>query len=396
MTLESVVDQECGFLESCESVDLYEIGEVPCLYNPVESQNQVLETRKSDVKDPCGSPESKQLQRLLEGLEQMQFVGKGHLEEYLRDQYRRGCRANTMRNSTKGIELFLTRVTKNGKTDVEQIVREDIFQFIEEEQNRGLKPRTVLTRLRAIKAFLRFLINQELIDPRLLTRTITVKVPDTLPRAMDPEDVKKLLEVKASLRDRAMVLVLLRTGMRIGELLDIKLQDVHLKERRIEIYEAVKNRVGRVVYLSDDAHGALKKWFKKRDLHKELVFYGMGRTFMTYQGARLMFKRYLAKAGLADSGYTLHCLRHTFASELLNAGMRLECVQQLLGHSNIEMTRRYARLTDKTREEEYFRAMSVIERGEIDGHYQLDHQLQEILEKKELLRPNGQELHERP
>lgn len=396
MTLESVVDQECGFLESCESVDLYEIGEVPCLYNPVESQNQVLETRKSDVKDPCGSPESKQLQRLLEGLEQMQFVGKGHLEEYLRDQYRRGCRANTMRNSTKGIELFLTRVTKNGKTDVEQIVREDIFQFIEEEQNRGLKPRTVLTRLRAIKAFLRFLINQELIDPRLLTRTITVKVPDTLPRAMDPEDVKKLLEVKASLRDRAMVLVLLRTGMRIGELLDIKLQDVHLKERRIEIYEAVKNRVGRVVYLSDDAHGALKKWFKKRDLHKELVFYGMGRTFMTYQGARLMFKRYLAKAGLADSGYTLHCLRHTFASELLNAGMRLECVQQLLGHSNIEMTRRYARLTDKTREEEYFRAMSVIERGEIDGHYQLDHQLQEIFEKKELLRPNGQELHERP
>jgi hypothetical protein len=60
------------------------------------------------------------------------------------------------------------------------------------------------------------------------------------------------------------------------------------------------------------------------------------------------------------------------------------------------MTRRYARLTDKTREEEYFRAMSVIERGEIDGHYQLDHQLQEIFEKKELLRPNGQELHERP
>jgi integrase/recombinase XerD len=52
----------------------------------------------------------------------------------------------------------------------------------------------------------------------------------------------------------------------------------------------------------------------------------------------------LNQADLAHKGYTLHCLRHTFASELLNAGMRLECLQQLLGHSSIEMTRRYARL----------------------------------------------------
>jgi hypothetical protein len=61
--------------------------------------------------------------------------------------------------------------------------------------------------------------------------------------------------------------------------------------------------------------------------------------------------------------------------------MRLECVQQLLGHSTVEMTRRYARLTDKTREEEYFRAMDIIERGEINGHYQLDSELSSFLEK---------------
>jgi len=77
--------------------------------------------------------------------------------------------------------------------------------------------------------------------------------------------------------------------------------------------------------------------------------------------------KYLRKAGLQNSGYTVHSLRHTFASELLNAGMRLECLQQLLGHHHIEMTRRYARLTDKTREEEYFRAMAIVEKGGIHG-----------------------------
>jgi site-specific recombinase XerD len=93
-----------------------------------------------------------------------------------------------------------------------------------------------------------------------------------------------------------------------------------------------------------------------------------------------MFKKYLDKAGLSHKDYTLHCLRHTFASELLNAGMRLECVQQLLGHSSIEMTRRYARLTDNTRKEEYFNAMAIIEKGGINGHYRIDFTLPQALE----------------
>jgi site-specific recombinase XerD len=77
----------------------------------------------------------------------------------------------------------------------------------------------------------------------------------------------------------------------------------------------------------------------------------------------------LKDAELDHKGYTVHCLRHTYASELLNAGMRLEVLQQLLGHQDIEMTRRYARLTDRTREEEYFRAMALIEKGDLDGDY---------------------------
>ena len=117
---------------------------------------------------------------------------------------------------------------------------------------------------------------------------------------------------------------------------------------------------------------------------------------MTYTAARMMFIKYIEKARLSHKGYSLHCLRHTFATDLLNAGMRLEYLQPLLGHSSIEMTRRYARLTDKSREEEYFRAMEKIERGEIDECYQLDHQLPQAPQEEKLLRSHDQELHEHP
>ena len=87
---------------------------------------------------------------------------------------------------------------------------------------------------------------------------------------------------------------------------------------------------------------------------------------MGYEAARILFLRCLQKAGLQYSGYTLHCLRHTYATDLLNARMPLECLRVLMGHSNLEVTRRYARLSDKTREEEYFTAMGRILKGAAD------------------------------
>jgi len=265
-----------------------------------------------------------------------------------------------LRNSLIAIDQFLDFITRAGKTHLEEITREDLGAWIEHGQDRGLKASTVKMRLRTLNAFLRYLIERDVIRPEVLSRRIIIKVPDALPRAMGPEDIRHLISVIDTIRDRAMILVLLRTGMRIGELLNTVVSEVNLKERKIEIYEAEKTRIGRVVYLSDDAIGALKAWLKKRDPHKASLFYGQGRHRLTYPAARAMFIKYLDRAGLSHKGYSLHCLRHTCATELLNAGMRLECLQQLLGHSSIEMTRRYARLTDTTREAEYFKAMSVV------------------------------------
>ena len=269
--------------------------------------------------------------------------------------------------------LFITYLKSRGRTYLEQVTRDDLCGFIELEQDRGMKPATVLSRLRALYGFLGYLIERDIVHPDVIRKRMNIKVPDALPRAIDPEDIRQLLSVIKKPRDWAMILILLRTGMRIGELLELKMDNVNLRERRIEIVEARKNREGRVVYLSDDARRAFKVWLKKRDPQKEYLFYGYSDRPFSYETARCIFMKYIEKAGLSHRGYTLHCLRHTFASELLNAGMRLECVQQLLGHSCIEMTRRYARLTDNTRKEEYFRAMAIIENGGVNGHYRCYH-----------------------
>ena len=317
-------------------------------------------------------PEIKPIDYVLTRLAGMDFPGKLYVEDYLRHQYRRNFKPNTLRSSLTGCELFLSFLKGQGKTQLGQITKQDLEAFVEHELDRGLMIVTVKTRLCVVYAFLRFLHDKGLVEADLLVRRIKLRLPDPLPKAINPDDVRSLLAVLDDVRDRAMILVLLRTGMRIGELLSTRVGDVNLHERKIAIWEAEKNLVGRVVCISDDAAAALQSWFRKRDPDKVVLFYGIGRSSLTYQGARAMFMKYLKKAALGHKGYTLHCLRHTFASEVLNAGMHLEAVQVLLGHSSAEVTRRYARLTDKTREKEYFKAMEIIERGEIDGDYRLD------------------------
>jgi integrase/recombinase XerD len=303
------------------------------------------------------------------------LCGRQHVQEYLMDLYRRNCRPSTIRSRFATIFLFLQYLKAKGRSLLELVCREDMCAFIEQEQDRGLKPASVRCRVDALYAFIGFGVQRELLSPDLLKRKLRVKVPERLPRAIDPADVRRLLAGIRHPRDRAMVLVLLRTGMRIGELLHTTLCDVNLAEKRIEIFETQKNRVGRVVYLAEDACQALEHWLQVRGRKTELIFSGQAGRPLSYGVARLRFARLLEQTDLAHKGYTLHCLRHTFASELLNAGMRLECLQQLLGHSSIEMTRCYARLTDVTRKEEYFRAMATIEKEGVHGDYRCHHQL---------------------
>ena len=335
------------------------------------------------------------LRKILKRLAGMDLPGKDHVEAYLRHLTRRNRRPKTLYSRLGAIVLFLGMIRDDGKTRLEEITRRDVEAFIEHEQDRGNKITTIRTKLVSVQAFLRYLVEEEIVSPDIFGRRIRLQLPERLPRAMDPDDLRKLLSVIEGARDRAMIMVLLRTGMRIGELLNTKVADVHIKERRIEIYEGEKNRLGRVVYLSDDAAVALRKWLKERNTWEDYLIYSRGRTdTMSYSTARVIFQRYIVKAGLSDKGYSLHTLRHTFATEFHNAGMRLECLQVLLGHRSIEETRRYARLTDKTREDEYFKAMSRIERRDRNGNDRRDHELEAVFEKEKLLAKYREELPE--
>jgi integrase/recombinase XerD len=329
--------------------------------------NELVDSRRAGVRQAYGVQTA--IDQVLQKISRLEVPAKEHFECYMRHKWRLNHKPRTLQSSFTSVMLFLDFCGKSGKGDLQEIERADLEAFIESEQDRGLRISTVRTRLACIIAFLHFLVEQEVIAGSILKRRMKLKLPEVLPRAMNPSDVKKLLAAIDDIRDRALILLLLRTGMRIGEALGLRLNDLDIRDRKVHLFQGEKNSMGRVVYLSDDVLLALKLWLRQRDQNKEFVFYGQGNKPVCYSTGRSRFVKYIQKAGLEPKGYTVHCLRHTFASELLNAGMRLECLQQLLGHQDIEVTRRYARLTDRTREEEYFRAMALIEKGGVDGEY---------------------------
>jgi hypothetical protein len=97
------------------------------------------------------------------------------------------------------------------------------------------------------------------------------------------------------------------------------------------------------------------------------------------------FKDISAESGLGHKGYSLHSLRHTFATNMLNAGLRLEVLQQILGHLTIDITLQYARISDMTREDAYFKAMKIIEQGGNHEHDRVNSELQAVFEEKKFL-----------
>ena len=328
------------------------------------------------------------LNRIVRRLEESKLPGSDHVVNHLHDKYSRNLATNTIRHSGEVVLGFLIFFNTLGKYLFEDISRKDIAAYVEHEQDRGLKIVSIRGELAIVYAFLQFLVDNKILPPEILYKKINIKLPKALPKAIPADDLKQLLAVIDDDRDQALILLLLHTGMRIGELLNTKVTDIILSERKIMIYIGEKNFEGRVVYYSHDANKALRQWLSIRKPYKDYLFYGMTRDKLCYVRAWMIMRDYLEKAGLEHKGYSLHSLRHTFATNMLNAGLRLEVLQQILGHRCIEMTLRYARMSNLTRESEYFKAMAKIEKGGNNEHHRTNSKLQAVFEKKKLHRPN--------
>lgn len=329
------------------------------------------------------------LNRAVDKLERNAFPGYEYVIAHLYDKYRRNLTISTIGQTGQTLNGFLAFLQEVGISDLETISRKDIADYIDHEQERGLKINSVRNHLQTVYAFLHYLADNEVLPLDIIYKRIRVKLPEVLPRAIPTEDLRELLAVITSVRDRALVLLLLHTGMRIGELLQVKMTDIILQERKILLFVGEKNLHGRVVYYNQEAEEALEKWLAVSDKKSEYLFYGYRGRELSYVGAWMIMKKATQQAGLEQKGYSLHSLRHTFATNMLNAGLRLEVLQKLLGHLNIDITLRYAKIADGTREEAYFKAMAVIEKGENHEYDRVNPELQAVFEEEELLGVDG-------
>jgi integrase len=167
-----------------------------------------------------------------------------------------------------------------------------------------------------------------------------------------------------ALQDRTMFLLMLRCGLRVSEVSNVRWPAIDLEQGTLRVNNS-KGQVDRVVYLSPDVATALQQWHGLQAATADYVFPSrMTRKGGLPLGARQIrnrMTRYLKLAAIAKR-YSPHSLRHTFATQLLNAGASLEVVKELMGHRSLQMTLRYTQLYDRTKRAQYDQAMAQVEK----------------------------------
>ena len=293
---------------------------------------------------------------------------------YLKTLRRRNYSPATIDSTMYLFTAFVQALLPEQQAQLSRVDRYTISVYIDRLQARSLKGATINNHLSAICGFFRFLLDQEQVErnPVLESHYLRER-EDPLPQAMTDEEVRRFLAVIQDEMDRAMFLLLLRSGLRVGEAAALNLVDVDLERQTVRIERGEKNGLGRIVYFSADAKVALEVWLAQRAPFPEV-----SRLFFTKKTKRIQvctinerFKRYLALAGI-EKTHSAKSLRHTFATQLLNAGVPLTTLQKLLGHDLITTTQLYARLSDRTKRKNYFAAMDRVqarqhvEKGEND------------------------------
>ena len=249
---------------------------------------------------------------------------------------------------------------------------EKIDMYIDHLLRKRMNPASINLYLVIIRVFYDYLKYEERVDlTNPVKRNRRLRVPKPLPRSLRDQEVEKLFGVIKGKRDVAMFKLMLRCGLRVEEVSNLTLGDIDLKKRRIIVQQG-KGGKGRVVYISDDAHDALVAYLKIRSHYRiEKVFLVEKGTYkgqpISVRGIQKRIEYYAKKTGLKVS---CHRLRHTMATQLLNAEAEVETIQDLLGHNWITTTQRYCKVSNLKVQRDYFKAMrNVLQRSTQPSSY---------------------------
>jgi len=274
----------------------------------------------------------------------------------------------TQDNALRALKCFAVLLPAARHTtlyqDLTQTTPTDIDAWIAAAFQQELAPATIMTYRRGMQGFFPFLRDQGALaqSPIQLPRH-RILIPARLPQPMAEAEVIAFFRVIDALEDRTMFLLMLRCGLRVSEASGVRWSAIDLRQGTLRVDNS-KGQVDRVVYLAPDVATTLRQWQRLQAAAAAYVFPSpmarQGGLPLSVRQIRNRMTRYRKLAGI-PTAYSPHSLRHTFATQLLNAGASLEVVKELMGHRSLQMTLRYTQLYDRTKRAQYDQAMARVE-----------------------------------
>ena len=269
----------------------------------------------------------------------------------------RGLSENTIVSYKRDLQNYLSfLMTHEQLTDISDVTRLHIIHYLKQLKEEGKSSKTSVRHLSSIRSFHQFLLREKVTKDDPSWNIETQKTERTLPKVLSLGEVEKLLDTPNKknpfdYRDKAMLELLYATGIRVSEMLDLTLADVHLTMGFIRCFG--KGRKERIVPIGEAAASAIEEYIEKgrsKLLKKQLsdaLFLNHHGKKMSRQGFWKNLKKRAIEAGIQKE-LTPHTLRHSFATHLLENGADLRAVQEMLGHADISTTQIYTHVT-KTR-----------------------------------------------
>lgn len=279
------------------------------------------------------------------------FSGLDSFFEYLKGV--RNVSPHTLRNYEIDLRAFMD--FSEGVVTVKKI-----RQFISEEHQRGLKKRSILRRLSAIRSFCKYLVRKKLLPDNPCDDITPPKLDKPIPKFLTYDQIIALfaapnITTYLGYRDRTIMEVLYSSGLRVSELCGLDKGDLDFKLLLIKVKG--KGKKERVVPFTTTAMEWLKKYLShpgRVEKEKEAIFLNRSGGRLTTRSVDRLFVDYKKKCGIALP-ITPHILRHSIATHLLENGMDLKMIQEILGHTNLTTTTIYTAVSGKLKKETYRR-----------------------------------------